>query len=208
LVVQVGDDVRLYEFPGEEVAEVEMSHPEHPWFAELGLRWYALPVVSHLRLSIGGVSYSAAPFNGFYVGDEIGSRDFGDVERYDMAPEVARRLGLDVTSDRTLWRERALVELNRAVLHSFDSAGIIVTDPHAEARRFLHFVDDEERAGREVHSDWTWVNSHLAPSQTETFFRYFDPTEHDPNLHLDPATKARALGCPAGEAPPSSCPMG
>lgn len=195
LVIQTGKDrPRLFEFPAEDVAEVPISHPDYPWFTDLGLRWYALPVVSHLRLSIGGINYSAAPFNGFYVGDEIASRDLADQERYNQVPEVARRLGLDTTSNRSMWRERALVELNRAVLHSFDTAGYSISDHHAEAQRFMTFVAEEEQAGRCVRADWTWLNSHLAPPQTPTFFHYFDTTQVNPNLWLDQETKARALG--------------
>lgn len=35
---------------------------------DLGLRWYAVPAISHMRLRIGGLSYPAAPFNGTSFG--------------------------------------------------------------------------------------------------------------------------------------------
>ena len=104
--------------------EVEMTHPDNAAFADLGLKWYAVPAISEMALVIGGIVYPCAPFNGWYMGTEIGARNFGDTDRYDMLPEVARLFGLDTSSERQLWRDQALVELNRAVLHSFDLAGV------------------------------------------------------------------------------------
>ena len=63
------------------------------WFAELGLRWHAVPAISNMRLAIGGVHYPLAPFNGWYMGTEIGARNLADADRYDMLPTVARADG-------------------------------------------------------------------------------------------------------------------
>jgi nitric oxide synthase oxygenase domain/subunit len=54
-----------------------------------------------MRLEIGGVSFPAAPFSGWYVGSEIGARDLADADRYNALPEIAKRLGLDIHSDPT-----------------------------------------------------------------------------------------------------------
>lgn len=70
---------QIFELPPEIVMEVPLTHPDYPWFAELGLKWHALPAVSNLRLEIGGISYSAAPFNAWYMSAEIASRNLGDV---------------------------------------------------------------------------------------------------------------------------------
>ena len=45
-------------------------------------------------------------------------------------------MGLDTSTERTLWRDHAFVALNLAVLHSFDEAGVTVTDHHTESDRF------------------------------------------------------------------------
>jgi nitric oxide synthase oxygenase domain/subunit len=53
-----------------------------------------------MRLTIGGVQYPLAPFNGWYMGTEIGARNLADADRYDMLPTVAARLGLDTSRSR------------------------------------------------------------------------------------------------------------
>ena len=56
----------------------------YPEFDELKLKWYAVPGVSCLMLEIGGLRFTAAPFNGWYLVTEIGARDLGDPMRYNM----------------------------------------------------------------------------------------------------------------------------
>ncbi|MFC8509486.1 nitric oxide synthase oxygenase [Streptomyces sp. NPDC057411] len=168
-----------YELPDDAVREVPLSHPDHPWFAELGLRWYTVPAISDMTLEIGGVRYQAAPFNGWYMGTEIGARNLADTERYDLLPEVADRLGLDRSSERTLWRDRALVELNVAVLHSFQEAGVTMADHHTESERFLRHIDQESRHGRSTPADWSWIVPPISGSATSVFHRYYDPVDPD-----------------------------
>lgn len=165
---------RAFRLPRDAVLEVELEHPALPWFAELGLRWHAVPAVSDMCLEIGGVCYRAAPFNGWYLGTEIGARNLADEDRYDLLPELAKRLGLDTSSPRSLWRDRALVELNLAVLHSFDRAGVTMADHHSEAQRFLSHIEREERAGRAVPADWSWIVPPVSGAATPVFHRYYD----------------------------------
>jgi nitric-oxide synthase len=127
LVVQTPHEgVCVFPLPRDVVREVALEHPELPWFATLGLRWHAVPVISNRKLRIGGITYPAAPYNGVYICQAIGEDVFADDAAYGLARVVADRLGLDTTSDRTLWRDRAVVELNRAVLHSFDAASVTI----------------------------------------------------------------------------------
>ena len=63
--------------------------PRYPWFAELGLKWYALPAVSAMLFDCGGLEFPACPFNGWYMGTEIGARDLCDTARYNIT-EVRR----------------------------------------------------------------------------------------------------------------------
>jgi nitric-oxide synthase, bacterial len=175
LLVSVGDrEPEVFELPPDAVLEVPLSHPDHEWFAELRLRWHAVPAISNMPLEVGGVTYSAAPFNGWYLGTEIGARNLVDADRYDLLPVVAERLGLDTSSERTLWRDRALVEMVRAVQHSFDVAGVTMADHHSESRRFLTHVEREERAGRRCPADWSWIVPPVSGGLTPVYHRYYD----------------------------------
>ncbi len=180
LIEAVPGEPRLFTLPPDVVLEVPLTHPDHRWFAGLGLRWHAVPAISDMPLEIGGVTYPAAPFNGWYLGTEIGARNLADERRYDLLPVVAELMGLDTASERTLWRDRALVELTLAVQHSFDAAGVTMADHHTEARRFLSHLEREERAGRRCPAEWSWIVPPLSGGQTAVFHRYYDepdPTE-------------------------------
>ncbi len=194
VVDTVEEGPRMFPVPGEAVLEVPFEHPELDWFSDLGLRWHAVPVISNNRLVIGGVTYPAAPFNGWYMGTEIGARNLADHDRYDLIPTVAHRMGLDTTDEASLWRDQALVEINRAVLHSFRRDDVTITDHHTESRRFLTHLEREERAGRSCPADWSWIVPPMSGSQTPVFHRYYDSGDLLPNFFPDDETALRALG--------------
>ncbi len=212
LIVQAaGAPPTLHELPGDAVLEVPIEHPEYGWFADLGLRWYAVPVISDMYLEIGGVCYPAAPFNGWYMCTEIGSRDFGDTGRYDQLPVVASRMGLSVANDRTLWRDKAMTELNLAVLHSFSTAGVTISDHHTESVRFLQHLEKEERQGRACPADWTWIVPPAASSATPVFHRYYQDFDQAPNFYRHPVPawlKSPAATCPAASCPAAAASTG
>ncbi|HEY3952767.1 MAG TPA: nitric oxide synthase oxygenase [Streptosporangiaceae bacterium] len=196
LVQAPGAPVTRHEIPADAVLEVALEHPELPWFAGLGLRWHAVPVISDMYLEVGGISYPAAPFNGWYMCTEIGSRNLGDTGRYNQLPAVAAGLGLATGSDRNLWKDRALTELNLAVLHSFAAAGVTVTDHHTESARFLQHIAREERHGRACPADWTWIVPPAAASATPVFHRYYNDFDQTPNFYRHPALADRIKACP------------
>ncbi len=178
-----GKEPRWMEIPRRVVREVRIEHPDHPWFAALGLKWYALPAVSDVLLDLGGVRYTAAPFNGWYMATEIGARNFSDPDRYDMLPVIAERLGLDTRRAATLWKDRAQIELTRAVLHSFERAGVKMVDHHGASEDFMQFVDIERAQGRCVHMRWSWITPPIGGSSTPVF--HLDEDQH-PDLPLKP----------------------
>jgi len=158
LVIEVpGESPCIYQIPPESILEIQLSHPEFPWFAGLNLRWHALPVISDMALVGEGRRFTAAPFNGYYMGTEIASRNLGDEQRYNLLPVVAAKMGIDVRSVRSLWKDRAMVELNAAVLHSFHEAGVTIVDHHSASAQFMQHVRNEEACGREVPGDWSWL---------------------------------------------------
>ena len=105
-------------------------------------------------------------------------------------------MGLNMSTDRSLWRDRALLELNIAVLHSFDQAGVTVTDHHTESERFLTHLRREERAGRLCHADWSWIvppwqAPHAAYSIATTTTQTCGPVSTGTHRRLCPTRKAR-----------------
>jgi nitric-oxide synthase len=197
LVIETpAEGIRMYELPERAIREVPLSHPDFAWFAELGLRWHAVPAIANMRLTVGGVHYPLAPFNGWYMGTEIGARNLADADRYDMLPEIAKRMNLDTSRESTLWRDRALVELNVAVLHSFERAGVKMSDHHTESQRFMAHIRNEERAGRPVPADWTWIVPPMSGGLTPVFHRYYQEMDLKPAFYLDDDASARAGGCP------------
>jgi nitric-oxide synthase len=186
---------RIVPVPSAAVLEVPISHPTLPWFAALGLRWHAVPAVCNMGLRIGGLTYSCAPFNGFYLVDEIATRNFGDTDRYNVLPDVATRMGLDTAAADNYWQLRAAVEVNTAVLHSFRQAGVRIAEPTAESTLFRAFADREEAAGRPVYGDWSWINGHLGSCFGPAWHRYYHPAEPNPNFwpatHQLPALATR-----------------
>jgi nitric-oxide synthase, bacterial len=187
LVQEAGAPVTLHEIPAGAILEVAIEHPEFGWFGELGLRWYAVPAISDMYLEAGGIRYPAVPFNGWYMCTEIGSRDLGDAARYSQLPVIAARMGLSLASDRNLWKDRAMTELNVAVLHSYAKAEVTITDHHTESVRFLQHLNREERHGRPVAADWTWIVPPAASSATPVFHRYYQDFDQTPNFYRHPA---------------------
>jgi nitric-oxide synthase len=196
LIQAAGAPVSRHEIPADAILEVPIEHPEFGWFAGLGLRWYAVPVISDMYLEIGGVRYPAAPFNGWYMCTEIGSRDLGDAARYAQLPVIAAHMGLPLGSDRNLWKDRAMTELNVAVLHSFGAAGVTITDHHTESVRFLQHLEREERHGRACPADWTWIVPPATASATPVFHRYYRDFDQTPNFYRHPAPAGLEPGCP------------
>ena len=91
-----------------------------------GLRWHAVPVISNC-----GCASAASPTRRRRTTACTSARRSArtcspTTPRTGSRGVIAERLGLDTTSERTLWRDRAVVELNRAVVHSFDAAGVTI----------------------------------------------------------------------------------
>ncbi|EFM12485.1 Nitric-oxide synthase [Paenibacillus curdlanolyticus YK9] len=178
----VGRTPTIYEIPSELALEVPLSHPTENRFEELGLRWYAVPFISDMVMEIGGIRYAAAPFNGWYMGTEIGARNLADTSRYNQLRPVAELFGYDMTTNTSLWKDRALVELNAAVLHSYKKAGVSIVDHHTAAEQFGRFEKQEQAAGRGITGRWSWLIPPMSPSTTAIWHRGFDRTERSPSF--------------------------
>ncbi|XP_058139802.2 nitric oxide synthase, inducible isoform X2 [Dasypus novemcinctus] len=170
LVLQAaGRDPELFEIPPDLVLEVSMEHPKYEWFQELALKWYALPAVANMLLEVGGLEFPGCPFNGWYMGTEIGVRDFCDVQRYNILEEVGRRMGLETHKLASLWKDRAVVEINVAVLHSFQKQNVTIMDHHSAAESFMKYMQHEHRARGGCPADWVWLVPPISGSITPVF---------------------------------------
>lgn len=188
IVIQVkGQPPRLFELPKESVMEVQITHPSFERFNELAAKWYAVPIISEMKLEIGGIHYTMAPFNGWYMGTEIGARNLADEDRYDLLPAVAEAIGADTSSNRTLWKDRALVELNVAVLESFNEAGVTIVDHHTAAKQFSSFEKKETGAGRDVTGNWAWLIPPMSPATTHIFHKPYKNDKVKPNYFYQKA---------------------
>jgi nitric-oxide synthase, bacterial len=165
------------------VLEVPLEHPELPALKAERIKWYGVPLISDMLLEIGGIMYTAAPFNGWYMGTEIGARNLADEGRYNKLPLIAKLMGQDTSSETTLWRDRALVELNAAVLYSYKKAGVSIVDHHSAAAQFGLFEQREQQAGRELTGDWSWLIPPVSPATTHIFHTSYYNDIRSPNFH-------------------------
>ncbi|GEL06505.1 nitric oxide synthase oxygenase [Rummeliibacillus stabekisii] len=188
LVIQVDNQPpKFFEIPSIYINEVEIRHPEYSWFSELHLKWYAVPIISSMPLEIGGVVYTAAPFNGWYMGTEIGARNLADENRYNQLPFIAKKMGLDMRSNTNLWQDRALIELNEAVLYSFREDGVSIVDHHTAAQQFKRFEMNEEAENRDVTGNWTWLIPPLSPALTHIFHKPYKNKKNTPSYMYRPS---------------------
>jgi nitric-oxide synthase len=183
LVIETPEEgLTAHPVPPELAYEVAINHPTLPGLSALGLRWYGFPTISDMALSIGGVTYPLAPFTGWYVAPEISARDFSDANRYNLLPAIAEALGLDTSDRRSLWQDRAMIELTTAILASYDRAGMRMDDHHAATERFHRYAQSERRKGREVDADWSWIVPPISASATPVFHESYANEQRLPNF--------------------------
>nr|CAB3264406.1 nitric oxide synthase, brain-like [Phallusia mammillata] len=163
-----GQDPELFELPPDLILEVQLRHPRFEWFKDLEFKWYAVPAVANIGLDIGGVFFPASPFNGWFMGTEI-ARDLCDLQRYNVLPEVAKKMGLDIRKTSSLWKDVALLEMNISVLYSFQTDNITIMDHHTASESFMKFFTNEMRLRGGCPGDWVWLVPPISGSATPVF---------------------------------------
>ncbi|XP_062399931.1 nitric oxide synthase, brain [Sardina pilchardus] len=164
-----GNDPELFELPDDLILEVPIIHPKFEWFKELDLKWYGLPAVSNMLLEIGGLEFTGCPFSGWYMGTEIGVRDFCDSSRYNILEDAAKMMGLDTRKTSSLWKDQALVEINIAVLYSFQISKVTIVDHHSATESFIKHMENEFRVRGGCPGDWVWIVPPMSGSITPVF---------------------------------------
>ncbi|XP_051525726.1 nitric oxide synthase 2a, inducible [Myxocyprinus asiaticus] len=170
LVLQAnGEDPELFDIPSELILEVPIEHPQYEWFKDLNLKWYAIPAVANMLMEIGGVEFTACPFNGWYMGTEIGVRDFCDSQRYNILERVGQLMGLETCKLSSLWKDQALVAINVAVIHSYQKNKVTITDHHSACESFMQHMETEVRLRGGCPADWVWLVPPMSGSLTPVF---------------------------------------
>jgi len=182
----------LYQLPPGSVREIAIAHPTEPAIAELALKWYAVPVVCDMILTIGGIDYPCAPFNGYYMGTEIASRNFLDLPRYNLMEALATALGMDRADP--LYKDSVSTELNRAVLHSFAQAGCSMIDHHDASDQYIQFIHREKAAGRMPSGNWSWIVPPEASATCPVFHQSMQDFHDVPNFYRSGAVDGNPLG--------------
>jgi len=96
-------------------------------------------------------------------------------------------MGLNTDSNRSLWKDKALVELNIAVLDSFQKAGVTIVDHHTAAKQFKSFEKKEETAGRDLTGNWAWLIPPMSPATTHIFHKPYKNDIVKPNYFYQKA---------------------
>jgi nitric-oxide synthase len=96
-------------------------------------------------------------------------------------------MGLNMDYNATLWKDKALVELNVAVLSSFKREGVSIVDHHTAAQQFHLFEEREQKNGREVTGNWTWLIPPVSPATTHIFHKPYKNKVLSPNYFYQDA---------------------
>jgi len=171
---------KLYYIPQKFLDElpltVHITHPTIPAIGEMDLHWLSLPGVANMMAEIGGLQFTAAPFAGWYQGTEVASRDFLDVQRYNLMEPLGQAMNLDMSSNTTLWKDVVALELNRAVLESYKNAKISIVDHYTQAEQFMEHMAAEYKTRGGCPADWVWLvppmSGSLVPTYHQEMLRY------------------------------------
>ncbi|XP_052251879.1 nitric oxide synthase, brain-like [Dreissena polymorpha] len=83
--------------------------------------------------------------------------------------DIAKRIGFDTRKSSSLWKDRTLVEINVAVLHSYQSQGVTITDHHAASESFMKHLDNKQKLRGGCPADWVWVVPPMSGSLMSVF---------------------------------------
>ena len=182
LTFKYGGKWHVHDYRPDVVTEIDIEHEDYPKLKALGLKWYAVPMISNMTLEIGGIEYHTVPFNGWYMETEIGVRNFTDSYRYNKLKPIAEAFNLDTKRTDSYWRDRALVEFNYAVYHSYKKNGVSMVDHITASKQFKLFEEKEKKAGRKVTGKWSWLAPPLSPSLVHNYHYGFDDIENSPRF--------------------------
>jgi len=135
----------MFELPLNCAPPVHIFHPKYPELSELNMKWYPTPAVCALDLTLGGILYTAVPFNGWYADTEV-LRDLIDEDRYNLMVPIAKALGLNTelkAGEPPYYKEEVSWILCKAIYHSFKTAKVAMIDHHTLIDMFWVWYNNE-----------------------------------------------------------------
>jgi len=150
---------------------VHIHHPRYPELSSLDMQWYPIPAVTALDLTLGGIVYTAVPFNGWYANTEV-LRDLTDESRYNMLAPVAKALGMDADTkpgEAPLWKDEVMCILSMAVYHSFKTAKVAMIDHHTLIDMFWVWYHNELKQRKYCPVNWKWVIPPMSSSTNRAY---------------------------------------
>ncbi|TFK12948.1 Nitric oxide synthase, inducible [Platysternon megacephalum] len=78
-------------------------------------------------------------------------------------------MGLETNKLSSLWKDRAVIEINVAVLHSFQKQNVTIMDHHSAAESFMKYMQNEYRLRGGCPADWVWLVPPISGSITPVF---------------------------------------
>ncbi|MDU0995233.1 MAG: nitric oxide synthase oxygenase [Staphylococcus lugdunensis] len=114
-------------------------------------------------------------------------------EAHNLLEKVADAFNFDTLKNNTFNKDRALVELNYAVYHSFKSQGVSIVDHLTASKQFELFQQKEAQAERQVTGKWSWLAPPLSPTLTDNYHHGFNNEMKDPNFYYK---KNKTTSCP------------
>lgn len=70
---------------------------------------------------------------------------------------IALKMGLDTRNPTSLWKDKTLVEVNIAVLHSYQKANVTIVDHHTASESFMKHYENETKLRKGCPADWVWI---------------------------------------------------
>ena len=78
-------------------------------------------------------------------------------------------MDLDTSKPALFWKDFAASELNVAIITSFQTANITITDHHTASETFMHHMENEQALRGGCPADWVWITPPLGGSLTPVF---------------------------------------
>ena len=79
---------------------------------------------------------------------------------------LGAEMGLDTSTNISLWKDKVSVEMNYAILHSFQKAGVSIVDQFSASEQFQEHFNNEVRERGGCPADWVWLTPSLSGSLT------------------------------------------